>query len=68
LNENGEFFVKNELDDWDGFKKRLPPVPAAVVDSPYGDEEMGDEEMEGYGFGEEEEGGGRRGRRGREDE
>ncbi len=74
LNEKGEFFVKNELDDWDGFKKRLPPVPAATDDSTFGGlgegEGMGDMEgMGGYGEGDEGgddgEGGRGRGRRGR---
>jgi len=66
LNENNEFFVKNELDDWDGFQNRLPPVPVAA-ESMFGGGD-GDEGMgEGLGgrFGDDEsEGEGRGGRRG----
>jgi hypothetical protein len=50
LNEKGEFFVKNELDDWDGFQKRLPPVPAAV-ETMFGGGGEGVEGMEGMGDG-----------------
>ena len=72
LNEKGEFFVKNELDDWDGFQKHTPPVPAAA-DSMFGGGEGLDgglgEGLDGYGADEdggEGEGRGRRGRGGDE--
>ena len=52
LNEKGELFVTNELDDWDGFKKHMPPVPAAATDTMGGPgmgEMPGMPGMSGYG-------------------
>jgi len=65
LNEKGELFVRNELDDWDGFKKHLPPEataedgvnafgPGAEVDGPMetpgpGGEDAGDGRGRGRG-------------------
>jgi hypothetical protein len=65
MNEHHELFVKNELDDWDGFQKHTPPVQAG--ESMFGGDAMG-EGMDGYGDEEGGEGprGGRRGRGGDE--